>query len=69
MDFVHNQLATGRKIRILKVSEILPVIDPCFSYRGEDVVVTLVRVCRRVGYPKKICVNQGSEFASRDLDL
>ena len=40
MDFVHDQLATGRKLRILTVvdtfSRFPPVIDARFSYRGED---------------------------------
>ena len=73
MDFVHDQLATGRKIRILTIvdtfSRFSPAVDPRFSYRGEDVVQTLERVCRTVGYPKAIRVDQGSEFISRDLDL
>ena len=43
--------------------------DPRFSYQGEDVVQTLERVCREVGYPKMIRVDNGSEFISRDLDL
>jgi putative transposase len=73
MDFVHDQLATRRKHRILTVidtfSRYCPVIDPRFSYRGEDVVATLDRVCRDIGYPKTIRVDNGSEFISRDLDL
>ena len=73
MDFVHDQLATGRKIRILTVvdtfSRYAPVLDPRFAYRGEDVVQTLERICRQTGYPKTIRVDQGSEFISRDLDL
>lgn len=70
MDFVHDQLATGRKIRILTVVDTFwPVVDPRFSYRGEDVVVTLEHACRSVGYLKTIRVDQGSEFISRDLDL
>ena len=73
MDFVHDQLATGRKIRILTVVDTFtrfsPAIDPRFSYRGEDVVQTLERICRSVGYPKAIRVDNGSEFISRDLDL
>lgn len=73
MDFVHDQLATGRKLRILTVvdtfSRYSPAIDPRFSYRGEDVVRTLEAVCNQVGYPKTIRVDQGSEFISRDLDL
>ena len=73
MDFVHDQLATGRKIRVLTVvdtfSRFSPAVDPRFSYRGEDVVATLERACRSVGYPRTIRVDQGSEFISRDLDL
>ena len=73
MDFVHDQLATGRKLRILTVvdtfSRFSPVIDARFSYRGEDVVATLDRVCRKVGYPRTIRVDNGSEFVSRDMDL
>jgi len=38
MDFVPDELATGRKLRILTVvdtfSRLSPVIDPRFSYRG-----------------------------------
>lgn len=73
MDFVHDQLATGRKIRVLTIvdtfSRFSPAVDPRFSYRGEDVVLTLERICKNVGYPKTIRVDQGSEFVSRDLDI
>ena len=44
MDFVHDQLVTGRKIRVLTIidtfSRFSPAVDPRFSYRGEDVVLT-----------------------------
>ena len=47
MDLVHDQLATGRKLRILTVidtfSRFSPAIDPRFSYRGKDVVQALKR--------------------------
>ena len=73
MDFVHDQLATGRKIRVLTVvdtfSRYAPVIDPRLSYRGEDVVQVLEKACAKVGYPTTIRVDQGTEFVSRDLDL
>jgi len=50
-------------------SRFSPVVDPRYAYRGEDVVRTLEETCKRVGYPKTIRVDQGSEFISRDLDL
>ncbi len=65
--------ATGSKLRILTILDLFsrfsPTIGPRFSYRGEDVVATLDRVCAEVGYPDSIRVDQGSEFISRDLDL
>ena len=73
MDFVHDQLALGSKLRILTIvdthSRFCPATDARFSYRGEDVVQTLERLCRQTGYPKTIRVDNGSEFISRDLDL
>jgi putative transposase len=73
MDFVHDQLSTGRKLRVLTIvdtfSRFSPAVDPRFSYRAEDVVATLDRVCAVIGFPKTIRVDQGSEFISRDLDL
>lgn len=73
MDFVHDQLATGSKLRILTVVDLFsrfsPVIDPRFSYRGPDVVAALERACGEFGYPKSIRADNGPEFVLRDLDL
>lgn len=73
MNFVHDQLATGKKLRVLTVvdtcSRYVPVLDVRYSYRGEDVVATRDLVCRTTGYPKTVRVDQGSEFVSRDMDL
>jgi len=68
-DFVHDQLATGRKLRVLTIidtwSRFSPAVDPRFSYRGEDVVATLERVCREHGYPQSIRVDQGGVHLPR----
>lgn len=73
MDFVHDQLAAGPKIRILTVidtySRYAHVVDARFSYRAENVVATLESVCNDIGCRRTIRVDQGSEFVSRDLDL
>ena len=73
MDFVHDQLATGRKLRVLTVvdaySHMSPIIDPRFRYRGEDVVEMQEKVCREIGYPKTVRVDKGSAFISCDMDL
>lgn len=51
MDFVHDQLATGSKLRALTVVHTFSLaIDPRFSYRGEGVVRILDKVCAKVGY-------------------
>jgi transposase InsO family protein len=41
-------------------SRYSPAVEVRFSYRGEDVVQTLERVCCEAGYPKAIRVDQGS---------
>ena len=61
MDFVHDQLATGSKLRVLTVvdtfSAYVPVLDARYSYRGEDVVATLGRACGKIGYRRMIRVD------------
>jgi putative transposase len=73
MDFVHDQLATGRKLRVLTIidtfSRFSPAIEPRFNFRGADVVEVLEKVGEEVGLPAAIRVDQGSEFVSHDLDL
>jgi putative transposase len=73
MDFVHDQLATGQKLRVLTIvdtfSRCSPALEPRFTFRGADVVAVLENVGRQVELPATIRVNQGTEFVSRDLDL
>ena len=58
MDFVHDQLATGTKLRVLTIvdtfSRFSPAIEPRFTFRGADVVEVLERVGREVGFPAAI---------------
>ncbi len=60
MDFVHDQLATGPKLRILTgidtFSRFSPAVVPRFSFRASEVVEVLERVCGELGYPASIRV-------------
>ena len=73
MDFVHDQLFDGKKIRVLTIvdtfTRMAPAIDVRRSYRGSNVVETLERVSLEIGYPKTIRLDNGPEFISKDLDL
>ncbi len=63
MDFVHDQLATGRKIRVLTVidtfSRFSPIVDPRFSYRAEDVVAALEQTCGVWAIPRRSAWTKG----------
>jgi Transposase DDE domain len=60
MDFVHDQLATGRKLRVLTVvdtfSRFSPALEPRFTFRGADVVSRRERkkIERRFAHMKRI---------------
>jgi putative transposase len=73
MDFLHDQLTLGTKLRIPTIvdtySRFCPAAGSRFTCCGEDVVQTLERVCAKVGCPRTNRVDNGSEFISRDLDL
>src|SRR6478672_4856856 len=51
MDFVHDQLATGTRLRVLTIvdtfSRFSPALEPRFSFRGADVVEVLEEVSRQ----------------------
>jgi putative transposase len=73
MDFLSDQLFDGRKIRVLTIvdnfTRLSPAIDVRPSYRGIDVVDTLERIAPIHGRPKRIRVDNGPEFISKELDL
>ena len=73
MDFVHDQLATGRKIRVLTIVDIFSPFSPAeyarFSNRGEYLLRTRENISACACYPTAIRVDRASEFISRDLVL
>lgn len=73
MDFVHDQLATGRKLRVLTsvdtFSRFSPGLNVRFNLCGAGVVEVLEQVGAGHGFPASIRVDQGTEFVSRALDL
>ena len=73
MDFVHDQLATGQKLRVLTIVDTFPGSRPRWSRASATEAPTswevLERVGREGGFPMTIRVDQGTEFVSRDLDL
>lgn len=72
MDFVHDQLANGRKIRMLtlvdKFSRESLYIDVGYRMTAPQVVDALERVRYERGVPAVISVDNGSEFTSKALD-
>lgn len=68
MDFVHDQLFDGKKLRVLTIVDTLSRVSPAVD-GGSDVVETLERGAVEFGYPKTIRVDNGPEFVSKELDL
>jgi putative transposase len=72
MDFVSDQLFDGRRLRVLTLvdnhtRESL-ALYPSQRVRGMDVVEVLEMVTQMKGFPKRIKVDNGPEFISKDLD-
>ncbi len=72
MDFVHDQLDDGRKIRCLtlvdKLSRECLRIEVDYKLKAQQVVQALNFVKIERGLPEVICVDNGSEFTSLLLD-
>lgn len=68
MEFVHEQLATGRTFRPLTVVDtsrrFAPATDARYSYLSADIIQTLERVCSQTNYLRTISVDQGTAFVS-----
>lgn len=68
MDFVHDQLADGRKIRMLtlvdKLSREALAVEVNYRLKSQDVIDALNMVRLERPLPKVICVDNGAEFTS-----
>ena len=72
MDFMHDQLADGRRFRCLTLvdhfSRVSPAIEVGPSLTGERVVSVLERLAASHGLPEVIFVDNGTEFTSKAVD-
>lgn len=72
MDFVHDQLACGRKFRVLTVidqwSRESVLLEASFSLTGQSAVDALQALSLHRPLPKAITVDHGTEFTSKSLD-
>ncbi len=72
MDFVSDQLFSGKKIRILTMvdnhTRESPGMGVGYCYKGQDVVKTLNEAVMLHGCPRFIRVDNGPEFISKELD-
>lgn len=73
MDFVSDQLVDGRRIRALTVVDVFSrealAIEVGQRMRAENVVEVCNRLVARRGKPKRVFVDNGSEFSGRMFDL
>jgi putative transposase len=72
MDFISDQLFDNRRVRVLVIVENHTreclALHADSKIRGMDVVTTLERITREQGFPKRIKVDNGPEFISKDFD-
>lgn len=73
MDFVTDQLTNGHRFRTLTVVDVYSrealAIEVGSKLRGEQVVAVCNRLVTQRGAPKRVFVDNGSEFSGRMLDL
>ena len=73
LDFVHDQLSNGQKIRLLTVIDIYTrealAIEVGHRLRGEDVARVLNRLVYLRGAPTSLFADNGAEFTGQIVDL
>ena len=72
MDFMADNLADGRKIRLLTIvdnfSRECLALDVAAGFKGSDVAQALTRIVAERGRPRQIRCDNGPEFISKALD-
>ncbi len=72
MDFMADNLADGRKLRLLTIvdnfSRECLALDVAWGFTGTDVAQVLTRIVRERGKPRFIRCDNGPEFVSQALD-
>jgi putative transposase len=72
MDFMHDTLADGGKLRVLTVVDVFTreclALEGRTSFRGEHVADVLSRLLSTRGLPEVIQCDQGTEFTSLAMD-
>jgi len=72
MDFVSNRLFDARRLRVLVIIDNCTreslALDTSAKIHGIDVVTILERITREHGLLKRIKMDKGPEFISKDLD-
>ncbi len=73
MDFVHDNLANGSKLRFLTVIDVFTreclAIEIGTRLRGEHVASVLNRLVYLPGKPKAVFCDNGAEFTGQIIDL
>lgn len=73
LDFVHDQLVDGSRIRMLTVIDVFTrealTIEVGSRLRGEDVAAALNRLVYLRGAPRALFADNGAEFTGRIVDL
>ena len=72
MDFMHDQLADGRTLRVLTIVDAYTrecvVLEAKRTFTGSDVAVALSAAGRDRALPSRITCDNGSEFTARAVD-
>lgn len=72
MDFMHDRLSSGRKIRLLTVVDAFSrecvALEVAHGFKSPDVIAVLKRAIAKRGKPATLRCDNGSEFTSTEFD-